>query len=707
MPSYILITESALDAALASGGFNESSMLPSNNQNVHAFKVIDSIVGYRTASEPDSPLLALIGIEWLQILQSERGTPSEVYRRIARVIKGLDSPPIHLPRQWSEYHHKNMLAFFALPRDVSNLRWVAEIKSESRCVRFDFLTSTSAEVDLQSFLPQDWPLDFDRACSDLLSREVDEVEKDRVNHIAQEFDLKTIGSNSVVEGRTYEEWLPLLSDNQRALLENDVDASIRIVGPAGSGKTLSLCMRALQVSRDAHVLGQGKRILVATHSWAMSERIDGVLTILNGGVSPIGITVFPLLSLLELHAGHIGLKKTSVIGDDSTDGRVKSFEIIAETLNKLDKAKHPGVSEWIQSALNSAHDGRQMLDLTLNLYEEITGVLSASGVAPDDQDSIEKYLDAPREDWMPPFVSVADRGYVIAVYKSFIQNLIDRASITTDQFILDSIRRLETFTWRMRKETEGYDYIFIDELQLFDPQERTSLELLGRSKRGVPFVTAEDPAQGVFSSLNSRRANVDNVPVYLEVVHRFNEQIFDFITFIYQQFPLNALSLRIHDTRGTGRAPPTIFTLPTDDQAIAKTAELVESIQASSTTDERVCVVTLGDVDRDISQRLESRKLKVTRLESFDDVERLAYSKRSVVVAPWQFIGGTQFTHVVVLSSGLLKPNSQFGRLREMVSVYLSCSRATESLNIICSGYIPSVISSAADEGLITFSKSI
>lgn len=706
MPSHILITESALDSALVSGSFDVSSMLPFGNPHIHTFEVASSIIGYRTASEPASPLLALIGIEWLQILHSEGGAPNDAYRRIARVIKGLKSPPVHLPRQWAEYHYKNMLAFFALSRDITNLRWVVDIKSEVRCARFDHLTSTSAEVDLQSFLPSDWPIEFSSAVSNLLSREIDEVEEVLANPIAQEFDLKTIGSGSVVEGRTYEEWLPLLSESQKALLENDINASIRIVGPAGSGKTLSLCMRALQVSRDPHVRGQGKRILLATHSWAMSERIDGVLSTLNGGISPTGITIFPLLSLLELHAGHIGQQKTSVIGDDSTDGRVKSLEIIGSILLTLDADKHPNVSDWIHSALNSSHDSRQRLDLTINLYEEITGVLTASGVAPDDQESIQKYLSSPREDWMPPFESVADRGYVIAVYKSFMQNLIDRASITTDQFILDSIRVLETFTWRMRKETEGYDYIFIDELQLFDPQERTALELLGRSRRGVPFITAEDPAQGVFSALNSRKTTIDNVPIYLDVVHRFNTQIFDFISFIYQQFPLNALPLRIHDTRGAGRGRPTIFTFPTDSEAITKAAEVVQSIQASAAADERVCIVTLGDVDRDISEQLVARKLKVTRLESFDDVERLAYSKRSVVVAPWQFIGGTQFTHVVVLSSGLSQPNSQFGRLREMVSVYLSCSRATESLSIICSGYIPSVISKASEEGLIAFPTS-
>lgn len=701
MSKYILITEYALDAALVSGEFSPDSMLPLEDFGIHKFSVDEDIVGYRLANEPKTPLLALIGVEWLEILQSDGGSPSEAFRRVARVIKGMKSPPVHLPRQWSEYHHKNLLTFFALPREVSSLRWVVDINSEIGCVKFDFLTSADSAVELAAFAPSDWPNGLHNHILSFLSQEVESRDHADFNAIAQEFDLKTIGSGSVVEGRSYEEWLKLLSESQKDVLSNDINTSVRIVGPAGSGKTLALCMRAIQIARSENVGSQGKRLLVATHSWAMSERIDGVLNTLNGGVSPDNITVFPLLSLLELHAGHIGQQKTNVIGDDSTDGRVKSIEIIGEIIPKLNIANHPGIADWISSAVSASRDSRQRLDLTLNLYEELSGVLTASGVAPDDQESIQEYLSSQREDWMPPFDSIADRGYVIAVYKLFMQELVDRSAITTDQFILDSIRVLETFTWRMRKETEGYDYILVDELQVFDPQERTSLQLLGRSRRGVPFITAEDPAQGVFSSLNSRRATVDNTPVYLEVVHRFNAQIFEFISYIYQQFPLNALPLKIHDARGVGKERPAIRCFATDHEAVTEASKYIADIYADSQANDRICVVTLGDVDAEISDKLTEKGLKTIRLESFDDVERLSYSKKSIVVSPWQFVGGTQFSHVVVLALGITQPNSQFGRLREMVSVYLSCSRATESLNIFCSGYVPLVLANAMDEKLL------
>ncbi|WP_152554512.1 UvrD-helicase domain-containing protein [Burkholderia sp. A1] len=700
MSKYIVITESALDQCLLNGGLSDD-FLPQENGAVRALRLTDEITGFRTASEPDNPYVAIIKKSCLDELKAIGSTPADAFRRIARVVKGLKSPPIHLPRQWSEYHYKNLLAFFALPKGFSTKRWVVDMLGEVNTVRFDALASSSAEVDLTRYIPSPWPDDVESLLANLASSAFETSKGNQLEPLAEEVDLKTIGSASVASNKTYEEWEGQLNSSQGTILGHSINASIRIVGPAGSGKTLALCMRALQIARDAEVRAKGKKVLIITHSWAMSERIDGVLTVLNGGQLPSGVTIFPLLSLLELHAGHIGQHRTDVIGDDSSDGRYKSMEIIKHALGTSERSVTNGISQWITEGLTGDEDSRARLDLILNLYEEISGVLTASGVAPDDPDSIRKYVNSPREDWMPPFSTVTDRGFVISIYREFIQELIDRSSITTDQFVLDSIRVLETFTWRMRKETDGYDFILVDELQLFDPQERAAIELLGRSKKGVPFVTAEDPSQGVFSALNTHAGIAQNEMVYLDTVHRFNKQIFDLISFMYQKFPLNTLPLKIDKSKEDGHQRPRLFTFSSDEAAVERAVEIATQINRSLTPSDRICFATLGDVDRQLAQLLEREKLPVTRLTSFDDIEQLAYSKRSIVVAPWQFIGGTQFTHVIVVAAGIVRPSSQFGKLRELISVYLACSRAVQSLDIVCSAYTPAVVSEAKDQDLL------
>lgn len=701
MTEFLLISESAIDRALTSAGFVGDSFLPDVEREIYSVELTNDITGYRVEREPIQPYCAVIKLSSLMVLRDEGARPSDIYRRIVRVLKGLKSPPVHLPRLWSEYHYKNLIAFFASPREVSSMRWVAELNGDSRCVKFDFLSSSSTEVDLHNFSPVAWPQDFGGCVDKLIAAEIAPSSDVEGGPLANEVDLKAIGSSSVVAGRSYAEWERLLTESQTSVLQNNLNVNIGISGPAGSGKTLALCMRALQIAMDEGVVSQGKKVLICTHSWAMAERVDDILTTLNGGIFPEGVTVFPLLSLLEFHAGNIGRLRVEVLGNDSTDGHNRSIKLIGEILNSVRLEDHKSASQWIREGLGAKNESRARLDLALNLHEEISGVISASGVATDDPDSIRRYLSEQRQEWMPPFTSIEDRSFVIAVYTSFVRELIDRSAITTDQFVLDSLRILETFAWRMRKETDGYDYVLVDELQYFDPQERSALELLGRSRIGIPFITAEDPSQGVFAALHSKSRAFHNAPVYLETMHRFDRGIFDLIRFLYQRFPLNAVPLRISHNKDLGPQKPRIFYCNSDEEAIHKAASVALEIFNSSDQNDRICLATLGDVDTQLVKCLEEHRLQVTQLKGVDDVEQLAYSKRSVIVSPWQFVGGTQFASVIVVAAAIGTPSTQFARLREQISVYLACSRAAKSLNIVCGDYLPVALAEAEQHNLL------
>ena len=703
MSDYLAITEDALDLILMHQVWDVEGF-PRDDKNIGlgVGGIGKGVVGFFTSQESGDPYFALINVKALKALLREgpENTP-DIYRKIARVLKGLKSPPIHLPRQWSEYHYRNLLTFFALPKTGAAFRWIADTDGNAKCVRFAAITSRSAQVDLTDFSVDPWPGDFGVLTKELRKSKASSPQNENATRgLAAEIDLHAIGTGSVVKDRTYEDWQHLISVSQKNILSLELSASIRIVGPAGSGKTLALCLRVVQISRDANVRSQGKKILVATHSWAMAERIDGILSILNGGVAPDHVTVFPLQSLLQMHAGHIGQQRTEIIGDDSTDGRIRAIEIIRGIVG-TGKLKREGLSSWISEALNSSEGSRARLDLVFNLYEEISGVLSASSLALDDPDSIKTYLNGVREDWMPPFPTVADRGMVLNVYREFIRVLVDRASITTDQFVLDAIRVLETFTWRMRKETDGYDYIFVDELQLFDSQERSALELLGRSRKGVPFITAEDPSQGVFAGLHSKRGGVVDETVYLDTVHRFDKGIFDLINFIYQKFPLNTIPLKIDEGKAGSFDVPKLHLSESAGKGVEEVVTLAGGFFDNISSDARICIATLGDVDSDVCAALESRKIGFTRLASFDDVEKLSYRRRSVIVAPWQYIGGTQFSHVIVAAINLAPAVTAFGKRHELTAIYLACSRATQSLDLVCSNYVPQVIRDAKESGLV------
>lgn len=705
---YLLITEAALDLILIHRLFENGAPHANAEKGLFSKDLSDSVRSFATTSDSEAPYCALISIEEIEKLnQGSHFNQLDLFGRIARVVKSLATPPIHLPRHWAEFHFQNRLAFFALPRTTGNFRWIVDTDSDHRCARFAFMTDASSAVDLQRCELSEWPSPWTKFAEWLPTIRGKRVPQTLELGLGDQFDLAAIGSGSVVQNRTYDGWQEAIKDEQRQAVLTPVTSTVRIVGPAGSGKTLTLCLRAIRISMEESIQAEGKRILFVTHSWAMAERIDGILQKLASGTVPKSITVLPLLYLLEIHGGQVGRDHIDIVGDDSQSGRIATIEILHSIVDEIanDMRVLDVVNDDIRRALVSARDSRLRADLILDIYEEFTGVIGAQGISIDNATSMKSYLEGEREDWMPPFAEQSDRKFMIRLYRRFLTLLADRGAITTDQFVADTIKVLETFTWRMRRETEGYDYIFIDELQLFDSQERLALELVGRSSIGTPFSTAEDPSQGVFSALNRKGRNAGvNTSIYLESVHRFEQSIFEFIKYIYFRFPLNTIPLRIGNDRAATGTKPELYQC--DDDSAAILCSVNRALQAAATQDaggesSRVCVVTLGDADQQLLEQFDARNTNVIELRSFDDVEKLSYRKRSIVVAPWQFIGGTQFTSVIVLVAGMPSVTTAFGRLRELTAMYLACSRATQSLQIVCGTYRPAILSDAVKAGLV------
>jgi hypothetical protein len=469
-------------------------------------------------------------------------------------------------------------------------------------------------------------------------------------------------------------------------------------------------MRAIRLARDISVTEARKKILVVTHSWAMAERITGILESLAGGQVPDSISVLPLLYVLEAHAGAVGQVAQSVLGEDSADGQRRVLDLIERILGE--PAIQPSVtmqdkmSADIVRALASSEGTYARNELVIDLYEEIVGVLSPQGILPDETDRVAEYLVSERDDTMPPFSTKADREFCLRVFSRLLEKLIDLESITTDQLVLDCIRVFETFSWNVRRETDGYDFILIDELQLFDTQERMAVSLLSRAKPGMVFLSVEDPSQGLFSVVNDRTKALKNKEqIYLHETHRFRTGLFEFINFVYAQFPLNATPLRVAKADARARKPRLVQIYEPEEVA-ALCVSRVREIAKSRDKDRRICIVCMSDIEEIIYSALrDDSAISVVRLQGFDDVEMLSYQRRAAVLSSWQFIGGTQFSDVVLVCNGLNKPISAHAKLREKTAIYLGASRASSALDIVCDARIPDVLQKAARERFLVKEK--
>lgn len=703
--AYIAITEGAAEIlASHAGNLSNPPFLEGRHDEVSFCNLEDRGVIWSTKDKAGCHF-ALLPIAELGMFPG--GTdPKEVFARILRMIRATTKFPIRLPSSWSEYHFKSLIAFFALPRTVDNVRWIAEIDDSQKSVKFLALTTPGKPQELEKFVTPVVP-DL-RAQVDTAVKTTPTLAPARDSGLVDRVDFDAIGAAAISKSLTFEQWLGELNPNQREVLDT-ASGSVRIVGPAGSGKTLTLCMRAIAQIRAAELAGRPIRALFATHSWAMAERVDDTLIGLNEGQPVSSITVYPLLQVLNDIVGGSILRGLRLLGDDSTDGRRLQIGYLIDSLTTIGVSdiallRAQGLSPECASALEG--DGPARAEVVENIYEEINGVLLAEGLIPGDRRKEEDYLSRARADDLPPFPLRGDRAMVLLIYREFLSRLREREFITTDQLVSDATKVLETFTWGVKRESEGFDLILIDELQLFDAQERFALALLASAPEETTFVTAEDPSQGLFSSIlpawqkdvptrNSRRQ------VELTAPLRFTPGILSFVYHLYLAFPLNAHALSI-ETLDSHEGRPQILQATSEEDALRRASELAKSVASQLAPTSRLAVISVDGSAEKIAKSLRDTGVSNTvNILSLDDVDRLSYARRSVVVGEWQFLGGTQFTHVIVVGTHGVAGKSTFMRVRELTALYVASSRAARWLSLVLAGDIHSEVSSAIEKDLL------
>ncbi len=706
-PTHVAITEGAAELLASSAENLNAPPFISDLTGSLRFQV-DGACGIVWSSQ-DRP-----GARYALVICSEidsfpPGTDaSEVFARIFRALRATGKFPIRLPISWSEYHFKSLIAFFAVPRSTADsIRWIAEVDESQRALNFHKLTAPGRTQDLEKFQIPDTPKLRDIV--DCVINSAASSAPPKPAGLVDRVDFEAIGSAAIAKAKTFEEWRSLLNAKQSEILNLPLRTSVRIVGPAGSGKTLTLCLRAIQEIRSAAHSGRSIRVLFATHSWAMAERIDDTLVFLNSGQPVPAITVYPLLQILNDLVGGSMLKGLRVLGDDSTEGRRLQIAYLSESLqavSPMDRAvlDTQGLSQLTLAALDG--DASSQSELLEYLYEEINGVLLADGLIPGDRRKEEEYLSRPRSDDLPPFPTRGDRGLVLLIYKDFLSRLREREFITTDQLVSDATKVLETFAWGVKRESEGFDLILIDELQLFDAQERFAVALLASSFDSTAFITAEDPSQGLYSAIlpgwqkdvpsrNERRSIELSAPV------RFTPGILAFIYRLYLAFPLNAQGINVEEVEShEGR--PRLIREVSSEAAEERVCSIVRDTVSSMDSDSRAAVISLDGNASKIANRMRASGVQnVVEVLSLDDVDKLSYSRRSVVVGEWQFLGGTQFSHVIVVASHGSRANSTFARVRELTALYVAASRAARWLCLIIGGDVHPEVQNAVDEGVL------
>lgn len=481
---------------------------------------------------------------------------------------------------------------------------------------------------------------------------------------------------SMTIGMTYDDWLSHLSplsDTQRRILTSDsLDRHpLRVVGPAGSGKTLLMQLLAIRRLYAAEDEGIPKNLLYIVHSDAMRAKVIQKLQMLTEGRieadGKIGASSVRVSTLAEYCRNELQLGISSVIDPDATDAKTFQLDQVLSALGMMKSRMEEAVEKSSLLREIFAHPEFEEIFAKLVLAE-ISIAIKGHGLEQDKKRYVESERNLSR---LHGVLDRNEREFIFATFQEYHRVVFESYSVLDpDDIALSLAGRLRTAVWQLRRRTEGYDYVFVDEAQLFNENERRVLPLLTKgSTNHVPIALALDEAQAIYGQPGAGLATLgikDITNENLESVYRSTSDIAKLAFFIIQKstnlfgpdFPdfTQTDGYRAADQHPLA-TPPMIEIQAADSQKFSKfVLKRVRELRRKNIRQ----IVIVCHADKywsDLEQELSKSDLPFQVLR--DRGEKIRPDEPIVVLSRPAQVGGQEFDAALVigLEMGLVPPN--------------------------------------------------
>lgn len=613
-----------------------------------------------------------------------------------------------VPRAWNPFRHENKAAFFASPRGVATSRFVCSVEGEGgrRDILVDRLTTAEKPIRLDAH-------EMDK---ELYLGAIEHFGEALLEHQGR---LGLVSGETVslsyleearrqhVGARNFDRWMNdgVLTTRQVKFVRDAPKKSIKLLGPAGSGKTLAMMLKAISLMLEGLEAARIPRILYLTHSRALSEDVRRDLWLLSDLVGD----EIQVDTLMELAQRALPKPAGTVLGSDNHEGKLAQLQRILDLIRRRKKRKDwastlQNISEVLRARL--AGGDNALKALAWDLMHEFACVLSASGIKGRGVANEDSYLAIKRMPWMMTLESQADLRLIFDIYCEHTDDLRRDRLVPVDHLVNDYLNTLTTHRWDYARHDEGYDYVFVDEFHLFNEQERYVFHYLTRQPDKLPVLfLALDPKQSPsetypefgWSLTASERADPERMQVLmgdpdevvLDEVHRYTKQILAFLRHFDASYPAwdfgrdwTLVDLSNVTSRTNGPVPAlTRYGRP---EAAMRGALHSALGRHGSATSAVLCLDSSEFETLAHLVRTHADHGKYFVAAGREEAERHKYSRRRVLVSMPEFVAGQQFDHVLLTGfPDAIDPSrrDQAPAHRRFVSMlYLGASRARESL---------------------------
>lgn len=516
--------------------------------------------------------------------------------------------------------------------------------------------------------------------------------------------LRVLPPTDFIRDRSYREWTENLTREQRDFVFSDVDHVQRLIGPAGSGKTLSLCLKAIFETRKRIESNIIPTVLFLTHSWALSFEVDEQIQRLDPLASQF-ISVYPLLELAreriqQTFPGH----SFRPVGDDSAEAKEFMHQKMRDLIDEF------LTSDWVtfkascsKSFIERAESVREREIFVWDVLNEIGSVINGTGLFPTKTDE-RRYVNLVRNNWMMELDNESDRRSVFSLYRQLQSELESEGLISYDQELTDFLRFLGSNAWNLARGEDGWDLIYVDEFHKLNNQEREVLHYLTKMREQPPIRFATDLMQGSSNSRMIRPGVLDSesteseeygriVNVTLKQVHRYTPQILDLANHIVKA------TAEVFDLPEGSSVSAENGMKPTVVRNGSLAAEIIWTIDHINNLRRASTAIIVVD-DRQFKDWSSDRTNRFLIMKGKDDARMVSRSPQKTVIARAEDVSGLQFEHVFLVGlTDEFEGTTAPGFRREFLkNFYTGVTRSSSSVTIVynddqgCPGVVRSAI---------------
>lgn len=327
-------------------------------------------------------------------------------------------------------------------------------------------------------------------------------------------DMQLDGQNVSDEARYetltwgYSDWIrpeSPLTKLQREILQSDIilQQPLRIIGAAGTGKSLLMQLLAMRRLEDAKQQGVPISVFYIVHNSELETTIRQRFSALgaDGYLSEQGEQRLIVKTLFAYSCEQMNLDKSILIDKDASQTKMFQRFVVRETMDQLlsEKANLIAKSEL----LKKVSEDHTLRDLFADIIVSEIGV----GIKGHDLNNDRRgYVDAERP--LTRFHSKlikAEREFVYEVFLAYDNRLkIQSEWLDSDDVAISYLGILKTPLWDLKRKKQAFDFVFIDETQLFNQNERQIFRFLTkRADSNLPIAIALDEAQELRGNSNS------------------------------------------------------------------------------------------------------------------------------------------------------------------------------------------------------------